>query len=169
MATARILHLSDLHYDQSGEKDLKIVVQALIEDVKKLSADLGSADLIVFSGDAVHSGDLSSSPERNDFDQVVSILVNPLTSLLSIPSDRFIICPGNHDVQRSRVDKILEAGVRATLVDRDSLNNFADHVEDRVDAFSRLEAFRRFQDGLKGSTELTSDYLFSTYYVPVED
>lgn len=52
-----ILHLTDLHFKTTRQYDQNIVLKALLDDVSSISKMYGHPDLIVFSGDLVHSAD----------------------------------------------------------------------------------------------------------------
>ena len=54
--TIVIVHLSDLHLSGNNTADYKIVINALVEDLKtQFSKPSVACDLIVFSGDLVNA------------------------------------------------------------------------------------------------------------------
>lgn len=88
----KILHISDLHYTK-GLKDNK-VIDAFFKDINDLNVDF-----VFFTGDMTFSG------TRDDF----ILFKKEYYSLLleRFPADRILFCPGNHDVDRGLVKKII--------------------------------------------------------------
>jgi hypothetical protein len=82
-----------------------------------------------------------------------------------LDSDHLFVCPGNHDVQRTEVDrhKYLEAGLANSLTDRDAVNAFIDDLQNQQDALARMTNFERFRRSFPNKFELRSSELFSTY------
>lgn len=77
--------------------------------------------------------------------------------------DHFILTPGNHDIQKSTIDEILEAGFHSEITNREKLNQFIDDLPSRSHYFSRLENFHKFKETLESTHRLTSTVLYSTY------
>jgi predicted MPP superfamily phosphohydrolase len=96
----QILHLSDLHYTSSDPALTNILAEPLFEDLRTLT-DTGLApDFIVFSGDLVHD------PDDDDvYSALVDSVLTPMQRLFDIPSERFLVVPGNHDVSRVAIKK----------------------------------------------------------------
>jgi predicted MPP superfamily phosphohydrolase len=91
------LHLSDWH--QKGEDfDRRVVRDALIKDIenrKKISPDLAKIDFIAFSGDIAFSG------KSGEYKSAKRELFEPILNVCKLKSDRLIIVPGNHDLNRT--------------------------------------------------------------------
>jgi len=118
-----ILHLSDLHFTGSADADSKIVITALLNDIAR-EIDSGTIiDLIVFSGDLVSAGANTTA-----FDEVYNDFIEKVTVAANLPIDRFVVCPGNHDIDRDVVKNELyvEAGLLAVLKSRSDINQFID-------------------------------------------
>ena len=90
------IHLSDLHF-KSNSYDCEVVMQSLIEDIKKQIKlkDL-TIDFIFISGDLTLSGKIEEFCQAEKFITKLSIEIN-------VPKDSIIIVPGNHDVNRNDV------------------------------------------------------------------
>lgn len=120
--TIRILHLSDLHF-ASKKYDQKIVLRALADTLEEHAPQ--PFDLALFSGDLVNAG---SDPK--DFASAKLELFDKVIGKFCVAPDRFIVCPGNHDVDRDTVRKeenrFVEVGLLGTLIDRTSINAFVD-------------------------------------------
>lgn len=66
MSNITFLHVSDLHFQAGTEFDRKIVIDALLKDIRKLRAEGYSFDAVLFTGDLVMAGSANEN-----FTQVV--------------------------------------------------------------------------------------------------
>jgi len=127
-----ILHLSDIHCSDETNTKLQDRVNALIADVKTL--DL-RPDMIVLTGDISYSG------QANQFVQVRKNVIDPLCKALKITPSQVLLVPGNHDVERGRIDIVAEEELRSeTVKPKDVLQLIMD--EDR--SISRLANYYDF-------------------------
>jgi predicted MPP superfamily phosphohydrolase len=142
-----ILHLSDLHFEPDRSRDISIVKQALLWDIRNLSEKHGiSPDIVAFSGDLIQAGDFGYSHDRNDYETVEEQFIKPLLENLSLTAKKLFICPGNHDIQRNIVDRdvYMEAGLKDQLSNRDSVNELVDKYEDSPGVFARMGNYSKF-------------------------
>lgn len=142
MQDLTILHISDLHMEEKKQVDIRIVLNALFADLEKLKAEEGlKIDFVCFTGDLIKAGE--------DADSQLSLALNkfidPLLELLKLNYSQFFIIPGNHDVDRKKVDSILEGGLQLHLSSRDKVNAFLDHELASMH-IARLDAFYQFRD-----------------------
>lgn len=82
-----ILHLSDLHFKPGDSADA--VFGTLRESLEKRPAPL---DFVVVSGDFTDRG------ERGGF-TVAGEFLRKLQGATGVPWERFVFCPGNHDIE----------------------------------------------------------------------
>ncbi len=86
----RWLHLTDLHIGRPDEAQ-RVAIRSLVETVAGV---LGSQPI-----DAVFlTGDLAYSGEKREYDDLQSLVVDPLRKLPAVLKARFIAVPGNHDL-----------------------------------------------------------------------
>jgi predicted MPP superfamily phosphohydrolase len=159
-----ILHFSDAHLRAAPGPDQRIVVKALLDDVRS-GLDVRpeqTPDIIAFTGDLVQAGD-----DVGSFETAVDVLLRPLSETASIPSDRFVMCPGNHDVQLGKRDKYYEKGLTDELVDKDSVNAFFDQ-NDLSLVGRRFEAFREVRDANAAPATRATE-LWSTHRIVLAD
>jgi predicted MPP superfamily phosphohydrolase len=119
-----ILHLSDLHFSGTADADIKIVIAALVKDInREVNEKKTIIDLVVFSGDLVEKGGT-----LNLFEEAKKDFIEKVITAAKISGERFVICPGNHDIDRELVrrEAWAEAGLLATLKSRHEINNFID-------------------------------------------
>lgn len=93
-----ILHLTDLHYRKSKKYDQGVLLRALLEDISRQTGEVGSPDLIVFSGDLVHDAD-----EDRVYDSLYDNFIEDLLKVSNCSLSSFVCAPGNHDIERSKV------------------------------------------------------------------
>lgn len=107
-----IVHISDAHLQKKNVTDIKKIVEKLIVDVEKISGETEqTANLVCFTGDLIQRGDYAKEVE-NEWDLANEIIVDPILEKLNIKKDNFIIIPGNHEVNRNRIEKYSEKGFR---------------------------------------------------------
>ena len=91
-----ILHLSDLHINQKGER-LSLLMENLLIDIKN-EMKLVDNIIIVVTGDLVHRGNYEYK------DSVIYFFTKLKESLGKKIKDIYIV-PGNHDKVRNSIDK----------------------------------------------------------------
>lgn len=92
-----ILHLTDFHFSgrANSKFDQKTISNAIIQ---KLKSQTIIPDFIFFTGDLVFSGN-----KLSDFREAHNLLIQPILDEFDIPIKNLFYCPGNHDVDRSKV------------------------------------------------------------------
>ena len=96
-------------------------------------------DLVCFTGDLIQRGDKALDDEKQ-LEIAEEILVNPLLNSLGLENNKFIIIPGNHEVD---VKKIVKATEKGLLVD--SLEEINDNVSDMNESYlARLDYFYQY-------------------------
>jgi len=99
MNVITILHLSDLHWSDEKVKDMRIVIAALCDDLRRLRGDERIVpDLAIFSGDFVQAGEKPAL-----FADAHDAFIEPMLEAAGLTAERFFIVPGNHDIARSVV------------------------------------------------------------------
>jgi len=136
------LHISDLHFRASQEYNTHAVLKALLTDLKERMQDDGLCpDFIAVTGDIAFSGQPAEyALARTFFDD--------LLKTTGLPSERLLVVPGNHDVNRSLITPGARA-IGAALADRDAVNLLLNTPDDRRLIMARF----------KGYAEFVNDYL----------
>jgi 3',5'-cyclic AMP phosphodiesterase CpdA len=143
----RILHLSDLHWDEEKAEDQKIIIGKLKEDLAVIAGER-AIDFIVFSGDLVNKGGVATN-----FAIAKQFFLDVVRDVAGLSDKEILICPGNHDVDRLVASKqnYIEAGLNATLLSTTQLNSHIDkYLElplEQDDANLRLTNYFRFVRG----------------------
>ncbi|QQO55287.1 MAG: SUMF1/EgtB/PvdO family nonheme iron enzyme [Thiohalocapsa sp. PB-PSB1] len=104
----RLLHLSDIHFSKGRGWDADPILRHL---AKRISDDVAAGlvpDLVVCTGDLAFSG------QQHEYELAKNWLESQLWPALmpdsapELKRDRLLLVPGNHDVDRKRVDAVAE-------------------------------------------------------------
>lgn len=89
----KILHLSDLHISSKEDSNHKILRNNIIKYIRDNNIKI---DAIVFTGDIIDRNDKSAYVLSVEF-------FNELLKACDLPTERLLIVPGNHDMERDEV------------------------------------------------------------------
>jgi predicted MPP superfamily phosphohydrolase len=113
-----ILHLSDLHYKSKSFE--KFTEEGIINKIcESLAKNKGKVDLVLFTGDLVFSGGKNS-----DFLDAKEFFIDRISESLEISTNDIIICPGNHDIDRSTRLESLENFFADKILNNPDLDKF---------------------------------------------
>lgn len=101
MKQIRILHISDIHLDNDSKEDFNNLIQKPFFETLKKETESKKIDLVFLTGDLINKGTGGFSTTDEAFRSFNEIFLEPLQKVLSINKDDIIICPGNHDVNRT--------------------------------------------------------------------
>ncbi len=95
------LHISDFHFEkQHNSTNFEIILATFLTDVEKLVKSILQPDLVFITGDLAFAGKLE---EYNS----VSLFIKELQHRIGTPFENIYIVPGNHDVEREKIDSEL--------------------------------------------------------------
>ena len=107
------LHLTDLHFGLSGQKELWPTVKAaFFDDLAKLSEKCGPWDAVLFTGDFVQKG------SRDEYQRLDDEVLGPLwEKLAELGSGDAVLqaVPGNHDLVRPAIGRTPSAAEKFLL------------------------------------------------------
>ena len=139
----RILHLSDFHLNGDKLKQAEHVLEYMIKALSEINMEKG-IDVIIFSGDFLEKGgegfqhDILSG--LNVFKEKV---LTRITSSLGLPLSRVIFTPGNHDIDRSKIDEFAEDGIELRAKSNQDIISLIEgktsHVTGRAASFKKFE------------------------------
>ena len=96
-----IIYISDIHFTGTRPENEGAVINAFLKDVKKQLDEMPHKDVFLFiGGDLVQKADDKDSYDRFWNDVIMSLLA------IGIPKEHIISVPGNHDVQRKKIEDI---------------------------------------------------------------
>jgi hypothetical protein len=140
MSKVTFLHISDLHFGGAkGAFDLRIVIDALIADLKEWRTKNVIFDAVLFSGDLVLKGE-----DTDSFEKAITEFIDPVLKAVGLTRNEFFICPGNHDISKKAVVPFVDAGLRAKLETIEQINDFIDNsITAPEDDFANKAAIAR--------------------------
>lgn len=130
----RVLHISDVHIASANASVISDRIAAIIVAV----AGHLPVDVVAFTGDATQRAD------EDQFNLFGKRVVDPLLQALGLNASRFLIVPGNHDVQRPVIDEFLELGFHQKLPDPDAVDAIWRSPKHRRSALERLDRFHEW-------------------------
>ncbi len=142
--TFNILHLSDLHFNQRAQAD--VWYGQLAEDLREMECNHLEAVVV--------SGDLTQTGEPFEFDCVRAFLDKLIRDFRLSPK-RFVIVPGNHDLQWSKSKSAYQLHRRSDYARMPDEGTFIMHgaevieVRDDTRHRERFDAFRAFLTSLR--------------------
>lgn len=112
----KILHITDFHYSEKGKDPYRIISSIC----NIISSKQEIIDFVFFTGDLVNIGG-----DNAPYEQAKEILFNKLSKELSIQQENIIICPGNHDIDRSKISRAIKSYIDDEIkMSNDKLNSF---------------------------------------------
>lgn len=96
VSSVKILHLSDFHFRLRDRHHWNRMLQQLVHQVVAST----TPDLVITTGDIAFSGTAA------EYELAVSWFRDDVVPALSIPRERYLFVPGNHDVDRSGVSTL---------------------------------------------------------------
>lgn len=153
--------MSDLHFCKKRIADTKIVLNALFNDLETLNSKV---DFVLFNGDLINNGSMGFEKD-NEYELVTEYFINPLLSKLGLGKHDVFFVPGNHDINRNKVNDVLYGNISDKFSNREDLNTFIDNLDKYGQLFDRLEDFYTFLDlfyDSKNIHEVRRNNLFST-------
>lgn len=157
MGKINILHLSDLHFSERGKVDINRIRDGLLIDLRKLEKDEGvKPQLIFFTGDLIGKG----QNHEAEFKLALDEFIRPLLKALSLTDSGLFIVPGNHEVDRTKLKELLEAGLTDKLTDRNSLHKFYNYPDpdEKKMLEMKLSAYGEFKANFKNKPIETNYY-----------
>lgn len=140
MNNIRILHISDAHI---SDRNASTIANRVIALCQFLESEKLQPNIIVFTGDAAERG------LQNEYKLFADKFIVPLLNNLSISASNFIIVPGNHDVDRNRIDPLTQAGLASFLSRPEEMDEFWRKTEQRQRFLKRQEPFFEFAKACK--------------------
>lgn len=166
MNIVNILHISDLHFGIENKNGIELpidfklrrefVLEALIDKLKVYSATT-EIDVVIISGDV---GFLCTEQEYEEFEKWIGDLLNAI----NVEPSNVIICPGNHDFDRScKVEKITSENFLSLLS--------VDKISERISPFNHFQNMCQrlgvpiLTNSAKVINDNRIDYLYGIYYL----
>lgn len=153
----RWLHLSDFHLKESDQWSQDVVLKSLLTDISNRYSTGLPLDFIFITGDLAFSG-------KTEEYLIVEDFLCQLLETTGVTSDRLLMVPGNHDINRNiEIDAF--TGARCLLKDSAEVDKFLGDEDRRRTLFRRQSAFREFANRLcKGHRYSEASYQHSAQF-----
>jgi 7-cyano-7-deazaguanine synthase in queuosine biosynthesis/predicted MPP superfamily phosphohydrolase len=143
--TVRILHLSDFHFSRKRAWDSDPVLGSLHRDVAALVAQGLSPHLVAITGDLADRG------SADELAMARAWLCDRLLPAARLLPESLVMVPGNHDVDRSAVKKVVQAA-QAELLRGESQEAIAAVLADEDERGLLLKRFSAWMDFVAETT-----------------
>lgn len=142
----RILHLSDFHLEQSTIYRSQTIVRQIIETLQPFQEEI-PIDLIICTGDLIHKGGLNSLNGLANMLEIFDIhIITPLLKSFNLPRERFLFCPGNHDMDKNLDNEYTENGLASNLITEEEITKLIQTWTQTGSAvFQRSQTFKNFE------------------------
>lgn len=139
----RVAHISDLHLSRNNLESFRsFYLEALIKDLLQFHRR-EKIEMIFLTGDLVDQG--GNSLGTDCFQIVEQAFIQPVLDKLDLTRDKFIMLPGNHDIDSSMIDKISERGLSA-LQEVEEVNRFVRTQKGQWhDGINRMKPYKTFE------------------------
>lgn len=143
----RILHLTDFHFNNKTLRDWdEFYKDAFFSKLNELTIDK-KIDFVFFTGDLIDKGGKDFKETKIALNEFNKNIIQPILEKLNLNVSRFIICPGNHDINRFADTKIDENGLKNTLNNTEEVINFINEREKEKSFkyIKRIEDYKNFE------------------------
>ena len=137
----RWLHLSDNHAAVSQHFEQARLFDYMVADLERRGARGWHPDVVFVSGDLAYSGKVEEY-------RIVLSNLTQLAESIGLPPSRFVMCPGNHDVDRRKASDgytrpILHQQLRSNP---HGLSELLDAPQEMAQIWTKLEAYAEFAE-----------------------
>ncbi|PKN11281.1 MAG: hypothetical protein CVU69_13440 [Deltaproteobacteria bacterium HGW-Deltaproteobacteria-4] len=153
-ATVKIMHISDIHADETTADKLNLRIKTFLSDIDQYR---GEIDLVVVTGDIALSG------KADQFKLAEKIVFDPLLARLQLSRNKIFFAPGNHDIDRGRISIPEDVGVKKLLLEQ---NDASTYFKDKT-GFSRLENYFNFLEQFYSPKKNFAGKVFDINYMPI--
>lgn len=161
----RIFHISDFHLNKNNLRDWRDFLKASF--IRYVNDNKTEENFIVCSGDMIDKGGVDFGGVKAGLEKFRDEVISPIVSQTGINVDRFILVPGNHDIDRNADKDYTRRGVRDSIKDNgaDKINEYVrDLLENKGDPSKRIKAYYDFiVDFYANCSNITSNYLGSVF------
>lgn len=138
----RILHLSDVHFSIGQKNFKKYVINPLFKDIEK-NINEKPFDLVLFTGDLLDKGGYPNDP-MDSYEAFEEIFISELLKIVNLPKERFVFIPGNHDINRNKINPATEEGLKSILKDKETIEQYMNTPENLN--LERIEEYKLFEN-----------------------
>src|SRR5690606_30476238 len=125
----RILHLTDFHLNDKTLRDWNdFMKEPFLTKISCLNTQK-KIDLVLFTGDLIDKAGFDFGSVSEGLNTFKENIIEPILKILDLDVSKFIICPGNHDINRNADKDYVHNGLKSKLTTIDSINAFTNEPE----------------------------------------
>ena len=145
----RIIHFSDFHLNKQNLEHWNYFVKdSIIKELKRIHEEL-NIDLVFLTGDLIDKGGAGFSTINEAFVLFKKNIIDPILSSIDLPIERFLIIPGNHDLNKKLEEEWEDDGLKTYLSTTDKIQDFIKKGKDGdYKGFKRVKSFKDFEEKL---------------------
>lgn len=114
----KLYHISDIHLNRSFLSDWRSYIRKAFVDY--VNQNMSSDGVIVCTGDLIDKAGSDWGNAKDAFQVFREEIIDPIIRDTGISIDRFVFCPGNHDIERDRDESYVRTGVRNEIKEKGS-------------------------------------------------
>lgn len=144
----RILHLTDFHLNIKTLKDWNdFLKEPFFKSLDSLQNER-KIDLVLFTGDMIDKAGLDFGSASEGFKIFKDEIITSVINHIGLDISKFIICPGNHDINRNADKEFIEKGLLESLNSANKINDFMNTDESDYDGIMRIKEYKHFEFSL---------------------
>jgi len=145
----RIIHFSDFHLNKKNLADWNYFIKdSLLNELKRIHED-APIDMIFLTGDLIDKGGANFESIEIAFSEFQDNIITPIISALGLPIERFLIIPGNHDLNQQADKEFIDIGLRSYFDNADKIQSFIRSGKaGDYQGFVRIKPFKEFEKKL---------------------
>jgi len=118
----KVIHISDFHLESENLSiEKNNIINALALDLK---SQVDNNTILCITGDIIDKGAAGFKDKEEAYIIFETVFIDKIIEENPNLKGKIFIVPGNHDIDRNRIDAVTEAGLKASLCDEKTLNSF---------------------------------------------
>ncbi len=101
--------------------------------------------IFIISGDLIDKGGISFDKNDNPFEKFEEVFINQLITFFPKLKGKIFIVPGNHEVERSKVDIYSHTGIISSINSSEKLDSFIDSNYESNMSLARLMRYKEWE------------------------
>lgn len=160
----RIIHISDIHLEKPPiSPNTTDLMDALVTN---LNSVVDENTVLVITGDLIDKGGVGfKSDSTKPYDHFYDTVLYRILENYPILEDKILFVPGNHDIERRKIDEFKKNGILSTL--NKSYGDFNNSIKNNInqkDYLEQLTQFKLFEGQLFDKVDnYNFSYLHSTF------
>lgn len=145
MSNFSLILFSDIHLGCRPSENQLPVIESFCKDVTEVCKNKEGDKFLFCIGDLVQAAD-----SREQYDEFKTDILDKISESLDIPNEHILLLPGNHDAQKSEIERIKEKRFD-DVMNLKSESDFNDYIRSDLSVGYPFENFVKFSKQYKNS------------------